>query len=119
MQHSPADGSSSMQNTAGARVGPDASEQMESNSVLWLQDLEAEWVGKTVPCIIEQVEPQNNKIIGNIRHARVIKSARSMQARRTCWHAAAQLWGTLCQSSCTCNNRISGSIRRVWVLNAC
>lgn len=42
------------------------------------------WVGKTVPCVIEQVEPQNNKIIGNIKSAKVVKSARQLVVRPLC-----------------------------------
>ena len=61
------------------------------------QDLEELWVGKTVPCVIEQVEPHNNKIIGNIKAAMSNKHTRKMQVCTARVFSPAQL--TLLQLS--------------------
>ena len=45
-----------------------------------VQDLQAQWVGRTVPCVIESVEPHNNKIIGNLRAAVAARDSRALQA---------------------------------------
>ena len=51
-----------------------------------MQELEATWVGKTVDVVIEQVEPDNNKIIGSIRTAIRYRYARDMAVRPTASH---------------------------------
>ena len=50
------------------------------------QELSETWVGKTVDVVIEQVEPENNKIIGSIRTAIRYRHARNMQVSPAALH---------------------------------
>ena len=43
-----------------------------------LKELATNWVGKKVDVVIEQVEPENNKIIGSIRTAVRYRHSRNM-----------------------------------------
>ena len=60
-----------------------------------MQELAATWVGQTVDVVIEQVEPENNKIIGSIRTAIRYRYARDMAVRPT---ASTQSACTVCKA---------------------